>query len=199
MVVVLCQDSIFDYFPVDRIIGLRVNRLNSMNEPTPKLVTCRCQHCDTHIEFDASGFDEGETASVNCPNCQMDTVIYVPVSPPQNPPDTKPLRSSFTRIFRLSNFERTVFTLIRMFALFWAALMVLALITATINYLRGFPDRDKAPDPNQVSFWQNIFQSHAWQNFGIYALAVLLILFALTMVSFVLLLLAIERNTRNKD
>jgi 4-amino-4-deoxy-L-arabinose transferase-like glycosyltransferase len=92
-----------------------------------------------------------------------------------------------------------VFALIRLFALFWAALMVLALIMATINYLRGFPDRDKEPDANQVNFWQNIFQSHAWQNFGIYALAVLFILFILTMISFVLLLLAIERNTRKKD
>jgi ABC-type multidrug transport system permease subunit len=77
--------------------------------------------------------------------------------------------------------------------------MMLALITATINYLRGFPNRNKEPDANQASFWEHIFQSHSWQNFGIYALAVIFILFVLIIISFVLVLLAIERNTRRKD
>lgn len=47
-----------------------------------KLVTCRCQHCDAHIEFDAGGFNEGDTASVKCPDCQMDTEIFIPQSIP---------------------------------------------------------------------------------------------------------------------
>jgi hypothetical protein len=53
-----------------------------MNEPTdqpaPRFVTCRCQHCDAHIEFDATGLEEGDTATVNCPHCQMDTTLIVP-------------------------------------------------------------------------------------------------------------------------
>jgi hypothetical protein len=47
-----------------------------------KLVTCRCQHCDAHIEFDASGFNEGDAVSVKCPDCQKDTEIFIPQSIP---------------------------------------------------------------------------------------------------------------------
>ena len=72
---------------------------------------------------------------------------------------------------------------------------MLALITATINYLRGFPDRNKEPDANQASFWEHIFQSHSWQNFGIYALAVIFILFVLTIISFVLRACAVGNRT----
>ena len=98
-----------------------------------------------------------------------------------------------------SRFERILFVVIRLFALFWAALMVLAFITATINYLRGFPDSNKQSDANTTAFVDKIFQSKAWQHFGIYALAVFLILSVLTVISVVLLLLAIERNTRQKN
>jgi hypothetical protein len=183
-----------------------------MNEPTdqpaPRFLTCRCQHCDGHIEFDASGFQEGDTATVKCSDCLFDTKIIVPVSTPESQQEKKPSSQSFRRFLHsvnwvqtllTSRFERVVFAIIRVFAMFLAALLVLALIGATINYLRGFPDQNKEPDANQVGFWEHIFQSHAWQNFGIYALAVFFILFVLTIINFVLLLLAIERNTRQKD
>ena len=44
------------------------------NQP-PCFVSCRCQHCDGHIEFDASGFAKGETRNVECPHCQQETNI----------------------------------------------------------------------------------------------------------------------------
>jgi hypothetical protein len=56
------------------------------NQP-PRFVSCRCQHCDAHIEFDASGFQEGDTATVKCPDCQMDTEIFIPQS--ASPPPAK--------------------------------------------------------------------------------------------------------------
>jgi len=45
--------------------------------PEPRLVTCQCQNCDGHIEFDASGFADDETRQVECPHCNSETVIFV--------------------------------------------------------------------------------------------------------------------------
>jgi len=44
----------------------------------PHYVTCRCQHCDKGIEFDASGFAKGETQTINCPHCGLETMLFVP-------------------------------------------------------------------------------------------------------------------------
>jgi hypothetical protein len=54
------------------------------DQPTPRLVSLRCQHCDAHIEFDASECQPGDNAIVNCPHCQMDTSIFVPALTPEN-------------------------------------------------------------------------------------------------------------------
>ena len=62
-----------------------------MNNPPntqPHFVTCRCQHCDKGIEFDASGFGIKETRSVECPHCNLETIIFVP--PSQNAPPIPP-------------------------------------------------------------------------------------------------------------
>ena len=48
------------------------------DQPSANYVTCRCQHCDKGIEFDASGFAKGETQIVNCPHCALETVLFVP-------------------------------------------------------------------------------------------------------------------------
>jgi hypothetical protein len=45
----------------------------------PRFVSCRCQHCDGGIEFDASDFQKGETRNVECPHCKLETLIFVPV------------------------------------------------------------------------------------------------------------------------
>lgn len=75
---------------------------------------------------------------------------------------------------------------------------MLGILTATINFLRGFPDRDsnKEPDADTMNRVHHIITSSAWQNFGIYLLALFIFLMMLTVISFVLLLLAVERNTR---
>jgi hypothetical protein len=79
----------------------------NMNQPdartTPNYVTCPCQHCSGHIEFDSSGFQKDETRTVECPFCKLETIIFLPVqsvvSKPTtiaapslklNPPATKP-------------------------------------------------------------------------------------------------------------
>jgi hypothetical protein len=57
-----------------------------MPNETPRFVTCRCQHCDNGIEFDASGFNEMENCSLICPHCQTETAVTIPPRPPPIPP-----------------------------------------------------------------------------------------------------------------
>jgi len=64
-----------------------ITRKGTMSE---KLVTGRCQHCDCHIEFDASGFQEGSLAPVKCPDCQKVTEVFVPQSKTANQPPILP-------------------------------------------------------------------------------------------------------------
>lgn len=52
---------------------------------SPRYVTCRCQYCDGGIEFDASQLDKGETRTVECPHCQLETTIFVPRAQPPPP------------------------------------------------------------------------------------------------------------------
>jgi hypothetical protein len=47
------------------------------NESSPHFVTCPCQVCSGKIEFDASDFGQGETRTVECPFCKMETVIFI--------------------------------------------------------------------------------------------------------------------------
>jgi TPR repeat protein len=70
-----------------------------MSESAPHYVTCCCQHCDGHIEFDSSGFEEGETRTTLCPHCELETALSVPAKreppmiPPASPPDETDLDS----------------------------------------------------------------------------------------------------------
>jgi hypothetical protein len=189
------------------------------NPPTtqPRFVTCRCQHCNNNVEFDAVNLSDGDTATIVCPHCQMDTIVFVPVS--QQEPEKSPAakktsmlttlpkiarEANWLQIFLTSRFERTIFTLIRLFALFWAALMALVLVLLTFNYISSFfgskatTDTEGA-DTSNHGFIAKMVQSDFWQNLGIYLGAASVILTMLTFVSIVLLLLAIERNTRRKD
>lgn len=51
----------------------------SDQQEDPLFVVCRCQHCDGHVEFDASGFKKGETRQVACPHCGLETLLFVAV------------------------------------------------------------------------------------------------------------------------
>ena len=59
------------------------------NPPTPRYVTCRCQHCDGHIEFDANALTE-ENSIVPCPHCGLETKIFKPISQPPKVPTELP-------------------------------------------------------------------------------------------------------------
>src|ERR1035438_2204339 len=44
---------------------------------TPRYVTCACTLCGGKIEFDAGGFEKGETRTVPCPHCGVETMLFV--------------------------------------------------------------------------------------------------------------------------
>ena len=50
-----------------------------INPPTPRYVTCRCQHCDGNIEFDANEL-VGENSVVPCPHCGQPIQLRKPLS-----------------------------------------------------------------------------------------------------------------------
>lgn len=164
---------------------------------------CSCQFCNGHIAFEPK--DVGRT--VACPHCGMDTKLFT--APPPSKAQTSiqaPKRDSVFGLnigktnekiesFITGRFEKFVFALVRFFAVFWAAVVVLLFWLCTVNYIGTFfPAKDDANQPNSLLSYA--IQSPRLANFGIY-LGVLFILFCvLTMISLVLLLLAIERNTR---
>jgi len=57
-----------------------------MSEIQPSFVTCCCQHCAGHIQFDASHAGE----SVACPHCESETRLFVPRSQTPQQVFTKP-------------------------------------------------------------------------------------------------------------
>ena len=48
----------------------------------PRLVKCRCHYCEGDIEFDASGFNEGDNCTLTCPHCQTETTVIIPQPTP---------------------------------------------------------------------------------------------------------------------
>lgn len=77
------------------------NMNEQISPPAPHYVICRCQHCDGNIEFDAGQIEKGETRTVECPHCHLETIIFVPlqnVPPIISPPKThEGLKSLFER------------------------------------------------------------------------------------------------------
>lgn len=68
--------------------------MSNLPNESPPFVTCSCQHCNGHIEFDASDFAEGETRTFECPHCKLETLIFVPVARKPSPvPPTQETRS----------------------------------------------------------------------------------------------------------
>jgi len=171
---------------------------------TPRFVICPCQYCSGHIEFDASSFGKDETRKAECPHCKLETFLFVPAQTPKPNANVESVKSGISSIkkvgktigeiapFASGKFERFVFTLVRFFAVFWAGVIVLGIVTSTINYISTF-------FPSNDTLYGHAIQSPFFENLGIYLCALFILFCVLTMISFVLLLLAIERNTRKKE
>jgi hypothetical protein len=52
-----------------------------------RFVICPCQICSGAIEFDANELKGRKTATVECPHCKMETIIFPPHSPKGAPPE----------------------------------------------------------------------------------------------------------------
>jgi hypothetical protein len=168
---------------------------------------CHCQHCSGKIEFDCEDFKQGETRLAECPHCHLETKLYIPnfqitESSMPKPPIrflAKELVSAIFNATGTQRFERAIFTTIRLFALFWASLMLLSLGILTLNYIGSFFTSKPATGENSNSPVSRIMASEQWQNFGIYLASASVLLTMLTFVSIVLVLIAIERNTRKNE
>jgi hypothetical protein len=66
------------------------------SEENIRLVTCRCQICNGAIEFDANELQGMESATVDCPHCHMETIIFAPRTPPARPVQTNPAAQAKT-------------------------------------------------------------------------------------------------------
>ena len=53
-----------------------------MNTPSLQFMTCVCQNCPGHIEFEATHSGE----SITCPHCGLETKLYVPQDALTEPP-----------------------------------------------------------------------------------------------------------------
>jgi putative phage-type endonuclease len=73
------------------------------NQPVPRYVVCNCQHCDGHIEFDASEFAE-ENSIVPCPHCGLKTKIFIPVTQTINVPTELPSSVASPNVVRREGF-----------------------------------------------------------------------------------------------
>lgn len=51
----------------------------SENPQRPFDVTCKCNFCNGHIQFNPADFVEGMT--VQCPHCSMETILALPIPP----------------------------------------------------------------------------------------------------------------------
>lgn len=123
-----------------------------------KFVVCRCQNCDGHIEFDGSDFQKGETRSVECPFCKLETKIFLPVrsndlKPTQvttsplrpKPPAAKP-SSSQKELFSLKITNR-------------AAAVFFALTTLCLALILAREEKAKAVLAAQLQQLQNDLQA----------------------------------------
>jgi hypothetical protein len=172
-----------------------------------KLVKCRCQHCAGGIEFDANSFKQGETRVTECPHCHLETTLFVSNPKPAELSAPKPsikflakeLVSAIFKATGTQRFERIIFTTIRLFALFWSSLMLLALGFLTLNYVGSFFKSKVETGESSNNLASRIMASDQWQNFGIFFVGACILLTMLTFVSIILVLISIERNTRKNE
>ena len=97
----------------------------------PNYVTCNCQHCNGRIKFDGNELRKGETRQVDCPHCQLSTIIFHPPSGGENSKSSIPQPKS-------SKAELLLFQGTRFVTLLGSALVLIALIIVCFLVIRTF-------------------------------------------------------------
>jgi hypothetical protein len=77
-----------------------------------RYVTCRCQHCNAGIEFDANELSE-ENNSIACPHCGLETMLFIPNTAPNtvaaNKSNSNVDDETWRRLQEIAN-SRTIFS-----------------------------------------------------------------------------------------
>jgi hypothetical protein len=118
--------------PPNRVKG----RQRIMETTQPDLVTCSCNNCDGHLEFERQHAGQ----RINCPHCGLETVLYSAeaaasgVQTVQNSSESK----SANQLKAKSNsfgLEKLIFGITRMFVLGLATLTVIGLVLLGLGFL----------------------------------------------------------------
>jgi hypothetical protein len=109
----------------------------------PNYVTCPCQHCSGHIKFNANELRKGETRTVECPHCRLETVLFDPNknlgSQKEKTQQIKlPQNQNSQKVKKSSGFELFLFQLTRSFTIAGALLAVIAFAITIILLLQTF-------------------------------------------------------------
>jgi hypothetical protein len=102
--------------------------------------TCPCQNCGGHIKFDSTLLRKGETRTVECPHCHLDTVLFLR-DKDDDPLPTKHKTFTYEKLNlskhkgAITRFELFVLQLTRILTLVGAALLVTALALIALVFV----------------------------------------------------------------
>lgn len=119
------------------------NAFMSSSDEQRNYITCSCQNCAGHIKFDPSLLRKGETRTVECPHCHLDTILYIPqanndsakIKNEQRMPQKHDLKEHESAV---TTFELFVLRLTRFLTLTGAALVIIALAILTFVFIATF-------------------------------------------------------------
>lgn len=131
-----------------------------MSEPDEQAnyATCNCQNCGGHIKFDASQFRKGETRTVECPHCHLDTVLFIRDGQPGHSEKAKEnLLGQPHNLYghggAATRFELFVLRLTRSLTLIGAALVIAAFaVTALVFLWTLLPNPKPSPKITAISY-----------------------------------------------
>jgi hypothetical protein len=102
--------------------------------------TCSCQQCGGHIKFESNQLRKGETRTVECPHCHLDTILFVREKADE-PPKAKAETHSNLRQHQsdqkgaTAKFELFVLQLTRILTLVGAALVICVLAITVVIFI----------------------------------------------------------------
>jgi hypothetical protein len=164
-------------------------------------VKCPCRNCKALIEFDANQLGVSGHQTAKCPHCHQDTVLFVPEAVTRKGrPVLEPIERTQISIPNLAEFEQMIFWITRKFAVFWAGVVLLATGLFIIGFIIGLFSSDKTAGGGSPQGMVLLIATHPKIAYCLEFFVVISFLLAiLTCISTVLVLFAIERNTRQKS
>lgn len=141
--------------------------MRNESEENARLVTCRCQICNGAIEFDDNDLNGRETASVPCPHCTMDTIIFAPPVPKRVSPPIKP-KIPLDRPMHLIPATATkpgpvLYKVMRSMVIAWTLFCILGMGGCSlVSFLNGTDAQNKGTEPGLVIIFGLIGSAIWW-------------------------------------